>query len=505
MTNSIDNDSKKSGILKSTRNSIKRKVQNFSTESDDAVIEPLLQKDKDKPDLSKCAKITPKSKTESFKQNGKDESKYYNRNSGMDEKAQLIADEDQDNTNVGKKTCSDVSFSDKLIANISKATTFQPKTLIGHIVSIKEGTTLQPYQALSPLIFTTAKIHDETQGKEKELIILNKLPIVSTTEINKVKPDDIKDGNVMPTNCPSILENKSNSALVDIGVLQKSTIPVSSEQNKKSLDIMIDSNVNMIKKSTPLSSKGILTHSMSTKSEKDTFITSSSSAARAKLPQSVTAKTSVIKKYSNENTMENKKQFVKDIYKKESDTKLIDNKNKGDSISTTQSIDKVKSELKNTTSSVQPSTSKLHSTPKENIITNSTIAKPNNCTTTTKIISNINKSKDAVTKSDKVNVPSTSKEKSQNVGTKLEKTKSLVRQKNTTEEIAHPNNETLGPINNVSKDKVTVNTNNTDKNKQSIRKESNATTSNKISTNDIPTTAPEIKIKVKPDLSGQNN
>ncbi|CAH2063333.1 unnamed protein product, partial [Iphiclides podalirius] len=66
ITSAVENEVKKTSGLKSKRTSIKRKMPNFSHDSDDTVIEPLLQPERKKSENSTSAKfLMSKSKTDS--------------------------------------------------------------------------------------------------------------------------------------------------------------------------------------------------------------------------------------------------------------------------------------------------------------------------------------------------------------------------------------------------------------------------------------------------------
>lgn len=213
----MDGEYKKTGILKSTRNSIKRKVQNFSHESDDAVIEPLL-KDKTKSEIAKCAKsIIPKMKTDHCIEMKKDDNKYNQEDtnkikieSQLESQGIKICQEKPfikiiddvtskvksaiSNHTVTSSTLNSTTINNKYsspdyISNTNTEIKYEVNApLIKYFKYPKTDSTIRgcvDYDP-SPLIFTTAKIHSDVHVKSTEPVNLNVLPILSTSENNEI-------------------------------------------------------------------------------------------------------------------------------------------------------------------------------------------------------------------------------------------------------------------------------------------------------------------------------
>ncbi|XP_045489177.1 mucin-17 isoform X1 [Pieris rapae] len=181
----VENDFKKSDITKK-RNSIKKKVQNFSSEHDDAALVPLLQTNKDKPERNApSAKFTlPKTKTDSL--NEKD-----------------IQSVDVEKGTVSKPLCDNaiVVCNPAVVQNHMNTNVFGdmitsevPKTSVLIEISEKKSSGFG-----TPLIFTTAKIHTDSKTKAGEPLHVTPVPILSTIEGNHVKSEVTYDKtNILP-------------------------------------------------------------------------------------------------------------------------------------------------------------------------------------------------------------------------------------------------------------------------------------------------------------------
>lgn len=195
ITSGFDIDIKKPivGILKTKRNSLKKKVHNFSLDSDDAVIEPLLQKVKETTETgNQSAKnILSKTKTDS---KGDDKDKLLaDKQSGMPSmtnipivtnSAHLV--NGSNNVKVSIKsngstiTQTHSHLNSYMFNNDARQNPPKTQALVGI-----ESTKLSGYSP-SPLIFTTAKIHTDGKSKQMEPVQVTPVPILSTIESNVV-------------------------------------------------------------------------------------------------------------------------------------------------------------------------------------------------------------------------------------------------------------------------------------------------------------------------------
>lgn len=192
ITSGFENEYKKisTGILKSTRNSLKKRVHSLGHESDDAVIEPLLQKDKDKDKVdivNQSAKyLLSKTKTEHRELKSNDVGSKVSQpliTSGSNDKPDsTVANSVKETlpkctaTNGHTGISSSVNYS-----NGSIGCSPSPKTQI--LVDIEGHKTTG--HGPSPLIFTTAKIHVDGKTKEMEPVHVTVGPILSTVEASK--------------------------------------------------------------------------------------------------------------------------------------------------------------------------------------------------------------------------------------------------------------------------------------------------------------------------------
>ncbi|XP_075972853.1 uncharacterized protein LOC142974421 isoform X1 [Anticarsia gemmatalis] len=193
ITSGIENEIKKPcAIMKTKRSSIKRKVQSLSHESDDAVIEPLLQKDKEKPEVSnQSAKYNLLSKTKTDAISEKD-----------NDKQKLLQDDTMSSQSEIRK------ISDTIIT-IPANSNVLPKGVSGHLhnhmntnvfnspdaikvavrsqILVEIDVSKQAGYNPSPLIFTTAKIHTDGKTKHMEPLQVTPVPILSTIEVSVLK------------------------------------------------------------------------------------------------------------------------------------------------------------------------------------------------------------------------------------------------------------------------------------------------------------------------------
>lgn len=248
ITSGLDNENKKpkSGILKTKRNSIKRKVQNFSLESDDAVIEPLLQKDKESNEIgNQSAKYLPsKTKIDCITEKGDDRDK-------------LLADK---KTSMPSMTCvpgvtNNAHFTNDNVKDSIKSNGSTLTPMHNHMNTnvfsnndVLKGMSLPKTQMLveiestkqsgyspSPLIFTTAKIHTDGKSKQMEPVHVTPVPILSTIEGNVIKTGTVTNYSkgVNEKFWRESSDNKQNTQ--DINVISKnqvSSAPLSGLPNK---------------------------------------------------------------------------------------------------------------------------------------------------------------------------------------------------------------------------------------------------------------------------------
>lgn len=211
ITSVFDNENKKpiAGILKTKRNSIKRKVQHFSLESDDGVIEPLLQKVKESTEIgNQSAKNLLSKKTDSVIEKGDDKDKLLaDKKSGMPSMTSVPSVTNNaylvNGTNSmkisTKSNGSTITDAHKPMHNYMYTNVYSNNnTLLGmsppksQILVEIESTKLSGYSP-SPLIFTTAKIHTDGKSKQMEPVQVTTVPILSTFEGNVIKTEALTD------------------------------------------------------------------------------------------------------------------------------------------------------------------------------------------------------------------------------------------------------------------------------------------------------------------------
>ncbi|KAJ0179304.1 hypothetical protein K1T71_005016 [Dendrolimus kikuchii] len=183
ITSGIENELKKVSNTKTKRNSIKKKVQNFGNESDDGVIEPLLQKDKDKTEtINQSAKYLP------FKT---DSEKPIQKNLKAADVKVLTTQSSfgvKDTTSLKSPTSNIAPIHNHMNTNVFinqdnfKAVVPSQSQILVEIDG-KKPVTYTP----SPLIFTTAKIHTDGKTKQMEPVQVTSVPILSTLESSGVK------------------------------------------------------------------------------------------------------------------------------------------------------------------------------------------------------------------------------------------------------------------------------------------------------------------------------
>lgn len=234
ITSGIENEVKKAttGLAKMKRSSIKKKMQSFSHESDDGVIEPLLQKDKDKTDVSSQSAKLSLSKTKTDVSNDT-----------MDDKEKLLPDnkveklplasfsEVPENLINGTKegyqpytcVCTASAIHNHMNTNIFSNSDAIKKSIVPQskiLVEIDENK--QGGYSSAPLIFTTAKIHTDGKTMQMEPVQVTPVPILSTIEGSVVKTSSF------------IEKQKAN-----VGTMEKSSsfLPASSNVGKASEEI----------------------------------------------------------------------------------------------------------------------------------------------------------------------------------------------------------------------------------------------------------------------------
>ncbi|XP_060800573.1 mucin-3A isoform X1 [Amyelois transitella] len=191
----VENEIKKPivGIMKTKRNSLKRKVQNFSHESDDAVVEPLLQKEKSEIPNQSAKHSLPKIKTESSSDVVSDRDKLLS-DDRVEKPSLSNAPSIVGNTSIPNGTKevmnhlpriyeSSDTIHNHMNTNIfnsldSAKKTVVPKSQILVEIDSNKSNSYNP----SPLIFTTAKIHTDGKIRHMEPVQVTPVPILSTIE-----------------------------------------------------------------------------------------------------------------------------------------------------------------------------------------------------------------------------------------------------------------------------------------------------------------------------------
>lgn len=217
ITSGIENELKKAGsnINKIKKSSIKRKVPSFSHESDDGIIEPLLQTDKEKSDIaSRSAKfLLQKSKTDSsYEKDSKNVEDYVNKcsiSTPVQQANQLITNNIKENPPSTPYICGMAPIHNYMNTNIfstydlSKGITTKSPILV-EIDGSKSGV-----YSPSPLIFTTAKIHTDSKTKLMEPLQVTPVPILSTIEGSVVRAGALTNSDKI-TSVPQSQESITN-------------------------------------------------------------------------------------------------------------------------------------------------------------------------------------------------------------------------------------------------------------------------------------------------------
>ncbi|XP_053600207.1 mucin-2-like isoform X1 [Plodia interpunctella] len=250
ITSGVENEIKKPivGIMKTKRNSIKKKVQNFSHESDDGVIEPLLHKEKmETPNQSaKC--LLPKTKTESCEK-GNDRDKLLS-DDRLEKPSLSAAPSVYGNPSIpnGTKETKKIYENSSTIHNHMNSNVFSnfddakkiitPRSQI--LVEINDNKRIG-YNP-SPLIFTTAKIHTDVKTKSMEPVQVTPVPILSTIEgsvkvgVGKNISGICEGNNMVNTVCTKPYETETKdikNAQISTASSDFSPCMISSENNFK--------------------------------------------------------------------------------------------------------------------------------------------------------------------------------------------------------------------------------------------------------------------------------
>lgn len=189
ITSGVENEVKKSA-MKPKKSSLKRKAPNFSQESDDTVIEPLLQREKEKSE-PQSAKYFGKGKTDSLQNKESDNKAKTTTTTGFCGTTEsLLSFKDSEST----KTTAGVTapLHNYMNTNVfnthdnAKANVTTKSQILVEINSSKQSS-----YTPSPLIFTTAKIHTDSKTKQMEPVLVTPVPILSTIEVNVSKGGSI--------------------------------------------------------------------------------------------------------------------------------------------------------------------------------------------------------------------------------------------------------------------------------------------------------------------------
>lgn len=197
ITSGFENEIKKAGasFSKIKKSSIKRKVQNFSHESDEGIIEPLLQIEKEKAEIAnKSAKfLLNKSKTDSSYEKVNNSSDTFALSGSTlstppNSTSKVISAAMKDSQSSTSYICGTAPMHNHMNTNVfstydvSKGISAPQNQILVEIDGCKPGS----YNP-SPLIFTTAKIHTDSKSKLMEPVQTTPVPILSTIEGNVVK------------------------------------------------------------------------------------------------------------------------------------------------------------------------------------------------------------------------------------------------------------------------------------------------------------------------------
>ncbi|XP_045492638.1 mucin-5AC-like isoform X1 [Colias croceus] len=190
----VENDIRKSDISAKKRNSIKKKVQNFSqSESDDTALVPLLQTYKDKPEIAKQGAKYSLSKTKTDSIN--EEEEYILKNKDNDIESGKLCKPVMTAQNISTSVFNERSkILDSVI--VSSPTNVLGSTSMTSSCSTTRNSLLIEMNDKSSnsvntnaLIFTTAKIHADSQPKTMDSTQVSATPILSTAESNLIRAD----------------------------------------------------------------------------------------------------------------------------------------------------------------------------------------------------------------------------------------------------------------------------------------------------------------------------
>lgn len=250
-TSGVENEIRKpkAGLLEFKSKKIgKRTAPNLSEESDDAVVEPLLQKTTDK--TIESAKYFAKAKADTVKEISKlfnDKKSQYASSSGISTTESLLLEKDHATSK--PNTSSNVPIHNYMNTNVfhshdnSKANSTTKSQLLVEI----DGSNQSGYNP-SPLIFTTAKIHTDGKSKQMEPVQMAPGPILSTVEVSVSKGGSITTNEKKVSNGTSVMNTKYCQPLLNekensVNVSNSNKTPVTQSKGI----IMTDQNSNPTK------------------------------------------------------------------------------------------------------------------------------------------------------------------------------------------------------------------------------------------------------------------
>ncbi|XP_045459840.1 uncharacterized protein LOC123670388 [Melitaea cinxia] len=263
ITSGIENEIKKAGanFSKMKKSSIKRKVQNFSHESDEGIIEPLLQIEKEKAEIvNKSAKfLLNKSKIDSsYERVNKSSDNFALSGSTLSTPpSKVISATLKDSQSSTSYICGTAPMHNHMNTNVfstydvSKGIPAPKNQILVEIDGCKPGN----YNP-SPLIFTTAKIHTDSKSKLMEPVQTTPVPILSTIEGNVVKTltnNSERHVNSLPTkSVDQIITNKTskldtNELQSDKGKAHISTTVTTVSSKKDDISLKEVTNLNECK------------------------------------------------------------------------------------------------------------------------------------------------------------------------------------------------------------------------------------------------------------------
>ncbi|KOB75529.1 Transporter [Operophtera brumata] len=208
-TSGIENEIKKpkAGLLSEFKSKKlgKRTAPNLSEESDDAVVEPLLQKNTNT--TSQSAKYFAKAKADTVKEISKlfnDKKSQYASTSGFGTTETLLSEKDQVTSKTNPSSNAPVhNYMNTNIFHSHDNSNANGTTKSELLVEIN-GSKQSGYNP-SPLIFTTAKIHTDGKLKNMEPVQMTPAPILSTLEVSVSKGGSITTNEKKVSNGTSVL------------------------------------------------------------------------------------------------------------------------------------------------------------------------------------------------------------------------------------------------------------------------------------------------------------